>query len=320
MTGDVERSRARKVERSHSIAPDIAYLRDRIVNVYFVGAPRSRDRRWALVDTGLRGSAARIIGAAGERFGHGERPGAIILTHGHFDHAGCARELAEHWNVPVYAHPLELPYLTGRSSYPPPDSTVGGGAMALAAWLYPREPVDLGARVRTLPEDGAVPAMPGWRWLHTPGHAPGHISLFRDRDRALIAGDAFATTKPESMLAVLTQRRVIYGPPAYYTPDWDDARASMRRLAALEPDLGAAGHGEPMRGPALRDGLHHIADHFERLARPRHGRYVREPARMDERGVVDLPPAPRTIPKVIAGAAIAGLAWAAARRLLRRKE
>ena len=42
--------------------------------------------------------------------------------------------------------------------------------------------------------------MPGWRWVHTPGHTAGHVSLFRDADRTLIAGDAFVTTKQESAL------------------------------------------------------------------------------------------------------------------------
>jgi glyoxylase-like metal-dependent hydrolase (beta-lactamase superfamily II) len=320
-------SRAGEVERptdngrTHAIAPDIAYLRDRIVNVYFVGAPGTKDRRWALVDTGLAGSSARIFEPAAERYGHGERPGAIILTHGHFDHVGTVSELADFWNVPVYAHDLELPYLTGRSSYPPPDPTVGGGAMARLARLYPRGPIDLRSRVRTLPADGSVPAMPGWRWLHTPGHAPGHVSLFRDRDRSLIAGDAFVTTKQESAISVLTQRREIHGPPAYYTPDWDDARESVRRLAALEPELAATGHGVPMRGERMRVALHQLARDFDRIARPRHGRYVHQPALMDESGVIDVPPpASNPIPKVLAGAAIVGLAWAATRRMMRGRE
>jgi glyoxylase-like metal-dependent hydrolase (beta-lactamase superfamily II) len=163
--------------------------------------------------------------------------------------------------------------------------------------------------------------MPGWRWLHTPGHAPGHVSLFRDRDRALIAGDAFVTTKQESALSVLTQRREIHGPPAYYTPDWDDARESVRRLAALEPELAATGHGVPMRGERMRAALHRLARDFDRVARPRHGRYVHHPALMDESGVIDVPPpASSPIPTVLAGAAIVGLAWAATRRMMRGRD
>ena len=60
----------------------------------------------------------------------------------------------------------------------PPDPSVGGGLMSPLSPLYPREPVDVSRRLQALPADGSVPAMPGWRWVHTPGHAPG-VSLWR---------------------------------------------------------------------------------------------------------------------------------------------
>jgi glyoxylase-like metal-dependent hydrolase (beta-lactamase superfamily II) len=63
-----------------------------------------------------------------------------------------------------------------------------------------------------------VPGAPGWRWIPTPGHSPGHISLLRDSDRTIVAGDAFTTTKQESLVAALTQRAEIHGPPMYFTP------------------------------------------------------------------------------------------------------
>src|SRR5919107_1012291 len=61
------------------------------------------------------------------------RPAAVVLTHGHFDHVGSLEALLEAWDVPIYAHPLERPYLTGVSPYPPPDPLVGGGMMAFAS-------------------------------------------------------------------------------------------------------------------------------------------------------------------------------------------
>ena len=61
--------------------------------------------------------------------------------------------------------------------------------------MFPIDPINLGNRIQLLPEDGTVPHMPGFRWIHTPGHSPGHVSLFREGDRALIAGDAFVTVK-----------------------------------------------------------------------------------------------------------------------------
>jgi len=272
------------------VADGVAYLRTGIVNVVFVGEPDAGDRGWVLVDAGLPGFAHAIASAAARRFGPGNRPRAIVLTHGHFDHVGTLASLARDWDVPVYAHDLELPYVTGRSPYPPPDPTVGGGLMASLAFLYPRGPIDLGDRVHRLPADGAVPGLPDWRWLPTPGHAPGHVSLFRQSDRTLIAGDAFVTVKQESAFAVLSQRAEVHGPPAYYTPDWEAARRSVGELAALSPRVTVTGHGLPMEGQALRDGLATLSRNFGRLAVPAHGRYVGHPATTDGQGVVAVPP------------------------------
>lgn len=310
--------RAVRRHRAHMVAQDVASVRIGFVNVVFLGRLNAGDRSWVLVDAGLPGSASRIARAAEERFGPDARPAAIVLTHGHFDHVGALRDLATWWDAPVYAHPLELPYLTGRSSYPPPDPTVGGGAMARFAALYPRGPIDLGERVGALPADGSVPGASGWRWIFTPGHAPGHVSLFREEDRTLVAGDAFVTTKQESAVAVVSYRPELHGPPAYFTPDWRAARDSVVRLAALEPEVAVTGHGRPFRGEALRAGLHALANEFEERAVPRHGRYISEPAITDENGVIRVPPpVSDPMPRVLlsAGAALAiGLALRGARR------
>ena len=287
-----------------SVTHDLAFQRHAIVNVFFYGTPGAGDRSWVLIDAGLPGSAGRIIRGAAERFGEGSRPSAIILTHGHFDHVGAVRELSERWSAPVYAHALELPYITGRSPYPPPDPTVGGGAMARMSPLYPRGPFDAGRDVRALPADGSIPHMSGWRWVHTPGHAPGHVSLFRDADRLLVAGDAVVTTKQESALAVLTQRPEIHGPPMYYTTDWVAARRSVETLAALDPAIIATGHGRPVSGEAAREALRELARGFQWEAVPMDGRYVREPAVSDELGLVSVPPpVPDDFPKIMLGVA-----------------
>ena len=299
------------------VAHDVECLRTGIVNCFLVGEPGAGDRGWVLVDAGMMGFTHTIVRKAAERFGPHSRPAAIVMTHGHFDHIGGLPELAEAWDVPVYAHRLELPYLTGRSSYPPPDPTVGGGFMALSSPLYPRGPIDLGARARPLPEDGFVPGMPGWRWLFTPGHSPGHVSFFRDADQVLIAGDAFVTTKQESLLAVLEQRPEMHGPPMYYTQDWDAARASVQRLSELAPEVAATGHGPPMRGRVMREALQMLAENFEALAVPKDGRYVRAPAIADERGTVSVPPPVFNMTPVLIGlgaALVLGVAVGAAVR------
>src|SRR5437660_1608424 len=132
---------------SPAVAHDVAWLPIVMVNTYLVGEPGAGDRQWVLVDAGLTPLCARTIKkAAAERFGPDSRPAAIVLTHGHFDHVGAVKELAERWDVPVFAHLLEMPYLTGLSGYPPPDPAVGGGAMAFLSRLFPREAIDLGRR------------------------------------------------------------------------------------------------------------------------------------------------------------------------------
>ena len=169
-------------DKTRQIAPDLAYRQIAIVNVIFYGRAGAGDRNWTLIDTGMPGAASDIRSAAQARFGGVGRPSSIVLTHGHFDHVGPLETLAREWDVPVYAHKLEHSYMNGAESYPPPDPMVGGGLMSLLSPLYPRKPVDVSERLRPLPDDGSVPGMPGWRWLHTPGHTPGHVSLWRESD------------------------------------------------------------------------------------------------------------------------------------------
>jgi len=284
------RADEREQDGVREIMADLAYQRLAIANVAYYGRVGAGDGQWVLIDAGVMGTAGPIAGAADHRFGTAARPAAIVLTHGHFDHVGALRELAERWDAPIYAHVLELPYLDGHASYPPPDPSVGGGMMATLSRFYPRGPIDVRPWLRTLPADGAVPGMPGWRWIHTPGHTPGHVSLWRASDRTLLSADAVITTKQESAYAVATQREELHGPPMYYTQDWTAAKASVERLAALEPKVLVPGHGRAMQGPVMRAALHALARDFYRVAVPEAGRYVARPARPDESGGSYQPP------------------------------
>jgi glyoxylase-like metal-dependent hydrolase (beta-lactamase superfamily II) len=265
--------------RTHTrqVTADLASKRLALVNIVFYGIHGAGDRQWVLIDTGIAGTAGMIARAAEQRFGRNSRPIAIILTHGHFDHVGAVEKLAEKWDAPIYAHELEQPFLNGTSSYPAPDPSVGGGLMATLSPLYPRGPINVSGALKIL-QEGEVPGMPGWSWIHTPGHSPGHISIWRDSDRTLIAGDAFITTNQESAYSVLVQRPELHGPPQYYTPDWERARDSVQRLAALKPELVITGHGPAMRGIRMQAALDLLARDFDRIAVPEHGRYVRAAA------------------------------------------
>ena len=299
-----------------AVVPGLSVLRDVFVNLYDAHPQDQPQGAWVLIDAGLPGSAGKIRKHAADMFGADTPPTAIILTHGHFDHVGALDGLLAAWpDVPVYAHPLELPFLTGLSSYPPPDPTVGRGLMAYLSFAYPKHAYNFGSRVQALPADGTVPGLPGWRWVHTPGHTFGHVSFFRERDKVLVAGDAFTTVFAESGTATFTQKQEVHGPPSYFTPDWDAARASMELLTRMEPQVAATGHGIPMHGEELRRQLAAFTPRFDMLARPKVGRYAHRPATADGGGVTSVPP-PLVQPwlkvLVVAGVGLGVLALATA--------
>jgi glyoxylase-like metal-dependent hydrolase (beta-lactamase superfamily II) len=285
-----------------NVAPGVWQMKIIFANIFMIAT--GNDKEWVLVDASLKGSASSIKQMAADLFGENNPPVAVILTHGHFDHVGALKELLKDWQLPVYAHPLELPYLTGRSSYPPPDPTVGGGMMSWMSVLYPKKPIDLGKQVHALNENGSLPFLNDWLFIFTPGHAPGHISLWRQSDKLLIAGDAFVTTKQESAFSVAIQKEVISGPPKYFTHDWIAAAHSVKKLRDLHPAIAATGHGKPMYGTTLTEGLEKLVTHFEELAVPAHGRYVKEPAKANKRGVQYVPPQPFN---PVLAASVAGL-------------
>ena len=191
--------------------------------------------------------------------------------------------------------------------------------MASLSRVFPTKPLHLGSRVRPFPLIGELPEMPGWEVIHTPGHAPGHVSFFRRHDGVLIAGDAFVTTNQESFWSVVSRKREIHRPPAYFTQDWPAAQRSVQHLANLEPSVVATGHGLPMRGEPMRAALHHLAQNFQQEAVPSKGRYVAHPALFNEAGVDYVPPAaPDPLPKILAGVGIAALAGVVTYALINR--
>lgn len=260
------------------------------VNVYMIANRKSFSNGWVLVDTGPKGSAKRIINMAEAVFGKGTQPKAIILTHGHSDHSGSVKELLKHWDVPVYAHELELPYLTGQSAYPPADPSVGQGLLSLASVFFRRAPIDLGNKVTPIKMNEGIAELSEWKVIFTPGHSPGHVSLFFPLNTTLIAGDALATTKAESAIAIMGDVKKLSGPPMYMTTDWDAAEESVKTIAALQPRIIAAGHGPVMRGRELKEELDNLSANFKKIAVPSSGRYINQSAVADENGTHYVPP------------------------------
>ncbi|MBX9671631.1 MAG: MBL fold metallo-hydrolase [Candidatus Obscuribacterales bacterium] len=110
----------------------------------------------------------------------------IIITHAHPDHAGSAARLALATGAVVYAHELDVPFLTGQASVADMPGTIGarllhGSARALGMLDPP--PVK---HVEALKDNDKVA---GLQVLHTPGHTPGSISLWSSDHKALFVGD-----------------------------------------------------------------------------------------------------------------------------------
>lgn len=96
----------------------------------------------------------------------------------------------------------------------------------------------------------------------------GHISLFREKDRTLIVGDAFSSTMQESLASVVTQSKTISGPPKYLTEDFKLAKESINKLKTLKAKLAITSHGQVIRGQELTDYLDVLIRDYDELYRP----------------------------------------------------
>lgn len=232
-------------------------------DVYLVDSGSS----WVLIDAGWASDGPAIKLAAEAAFGRDARPVAILLTHAHPDHAGSALELALTWDCPVYVHPAELPMAEG--DFAAMTATAG----PLDRWLVLPLLRAIGRRrreailarssltdvVRAFDPGAAVPGLPGWECIPTPGHTPGHVSFFRPHDRVLVTGDAVVTLKVNSVSGLLLKRQGLSGPPWYTTWDPRAAKASIAVLGRLGPNVLAGGHGIPMFGDGTAGALRAFA-------------------------------------------------------------
>jgi len=208
------------------IAPDVWRLSlapRGSVNVYLLGG--------VLVDTGGRTQVHKLLAALA-----GRRVVAHAITHAHFDHQGGSHVICERLDIPLWCGADDREAMeTGAFErvMPRPASRLA----QLQKWLCgPPHPVS-----RALHDWDVVGG--GFVALETPGHTPGHIAFWRESDRVLVLGDAAMNCNP------MTLRRRLREPFPWATHDPVQARASLRRLAALAPEIVCFGHGEPIPGP-----------------------------------------------------------------------
>ena len=165
----------------------------------------------------------------------------LVLTHGDLDHMGGAAALIEETNAAVLAHERETPFINGEQvlrSPPRPEDIekMPPELREMLAKMTPERREMMNRRpdpvqVTRVLHDGEEVA-PGVTVIETPGHTPGHISLFVAGDATIIAGDA----------ASIHEGRIA-PPPARMTPDMNRALASVRALANLGAARLIAYHG-----------------------------------------------------------------------------
>jgi glyoxylase-like metal-dependent hydrolase (beta-lactamase superfamily II) len=182
-----------------------------------------------LVDTGLPGQEEAIASALADA-GIGVRDlERIIFTHQDLDHVGSGTALVRQSGARSLAHAVEAPYVEGELKPLKPTPEMLEQRPQMREMLQRLEPVG----VDELLEDGErLDLAGGTRVIFTPGHTPGHTSLYLERSKALVAGDAL--TAEEGRLN---------GPNPPVTLDTDEAARSVRRLAELDVETIVCYHG-----------------------------------------------------------------------------
>jgi glyoxylase-like metal-dependent hydrolase (beta-lactamase superfamily II) len=208
------------------IARDLYLLRGFPPAGFNIYAIRSGER-WLLVDTSTKYSRRRILR---------QLPGeleAIFITHAHRDHAGSMHAVATATGAPVWSSAADADAIEGTAAEPIPaqydDHIVNRMARS---WWTEHHPVS-----RRLSEGEEVA---GFSVIEFPGHTPGQIGLWRESDQTVICADTMRSLNLVTGLPQLGEM------PKLFTCDIDEARASIRKLAALEARTVCFGHGRPL--------------------------------------------------------------------------
>ncbi|WP_415379591.1 MBL fold metallo-hydrolase [Halosimplex sp. TS25] len=175
------------------------------------------ERGLVLIDAGLPGQADALAAELAEAGFDWTDVWAVLVTHQDGDHAGALAAVREETGAVVFAHEDCAPYVDGRE-----DPIKGDGER------YPPVPVD----VELVGEERFRTAAGPMEVVYTPGHAPGHVSLYLPEARLLLAADALTAAGGE-----------LQGPNDRFTLDMAEAGQSVDRLAALDVERVLCYHG-----------------------------------------------------------------------------
>jgi hydroxyacylglutathione hydrolase len=192
------------------------------INVYVAGE--------VLIDAATRQAEKRIFKQI-----EGHTITAHALTHVHPDHQGCSHVVCERLDIPLWCGQDDVPAMETPGNVASPKAPRWIRRAQERWWIGPPHHVS-----RVLREGDEVA---GFTVLDAPGHTRGHVTFWRESDRLLILGDVLNNMDTRTGIPGLNE------PPEMFTTDPVRNRASIRRLAALRPQLTCFGHGAPLHGP-----------------------------------------------------------------------
>ena len=206
-----------------------------------------------LLDTGFPGDAKRIRRVMAQAGVGAKDVRAILLTHGHIDHAGNAAELREWTGAPIYAHALEQAHIDGKFPYRG-LARVTGALEAVGRAITGYRPVQIDV---LLNEGDELPFWGGLRVVHLPGHTLGHCGFYSAEWNLLFSGDLWVRFMMRTQAS-----------PRVFSDDVSLVPASLRKARAFGARWVVPGHYDIPNATRLRTRFEQLCDEMEQRVRP----------------------------------------------------
>lgn len=218
------------------IKQKVHLIQSSIVNVYLI---IQDDNSITLIDTGLPRSEKIIFDYITSLGKDIDLLKQIIITHADLDHYGCLAALKAKTGAIVLSSQVEAEAIEkGGESRPLKVNKIIKFMLRLSRLYYRVQPIKVD---QFLKEGDQIPILGGLRIIETPGHTPGHISLWSPREGILFTGDSIRTSQTSLI-------------PSHGMNTWDEqlALASYRKQAGFNPQLICPGHGPVVTNPDFR--------------------------------------------------------------------